>query len=101
MRPSRTVAGFPASHRYRVARLDTDAFLPAIAVKDTWTVAFEFPVGHVSLVVLDINVEIAVSIGPLDFRHLAGEREGLVAVVFGAEGMVRRERNRNQKHRGK
>src|SRR6516162_2457604 len=100
MAPIGAVTGAPACYRDRVARFHTDSSLPAGAVQDAWTIAFELPVGHSSFLVLDVEVEVAVGVGPLDFSHNAGEGDGLVGVVFGTKGMVRRERNRKQSDRG-
>src|SRR6516165_1227979 len=96
MAPIGAVTGAPACYRDRVARFHTDSSLPAGAVQDAWTIAFELPVRHSAYLILYVEVEVAVGVGPLDFRHNARESDGLVGVVFGTKGMVRRERNRKQ-----
>ena len=51
--------------------------------------SFAAPTGHDTFGVLDVEIEVAVGIGPLDLCDDAHEAYRLVAVEFRREGMMR------------
>src|SRR5579863_10777019 len=99
MSPIGSISGTPAENRDGVARLHGDVALPAGAVKHHRRIAFELPVGDVALVVLHVQEEVAVGIGPLDFGEDAGQSDGLIRVVFGTKRMVGKQRGDTQTKR--
>jgi hypothetical protein len=58
----------------------------------------EVPAGHVAALVLDVDVDARVGVGPLQPRHGAGERDRLVAIELRRERMVSLETTRQCHH---
>src|SRR5579863_1676288 len=97
MRPVCAIPGAPPKHRDGVPVLQRDFALPAGPVEHIGRISFEFPVGDGAVFILDVQIEVAMRVGPFHFSDDARQGNRFIAVVFGAERMVRAHgRSRNQ-----
>src|SRR5262249_13751769 len=82
-----TVDGHDVTGAQRVA-------VPTRAHEPVRRPELEVPIDDVALLVLDVDIDSRVRIGPLELGDRAGERDRLVAVVLGGERMVGKSRSR-------
>src|SRR5438874_6600136 len=100
----RSVFGERAVDRDRVAHLQR-VRAPAVARQRVRRTALALPGLHGAVVVLHIEIDPDVRVRPFELRDRALERDGLVRVEFGGEGVVgddrfdERERDDNRKDR--
>src|SRR6185312_2870171 len=81
----------PSEDRNGIAHLHGDVLLPASSRKHAGRIAFELPIGHLALLVLHVDKEVAVRVGPVDFGDHARQRDGLGGVILRAERMMRQQ----------
>jgi hypothetical protein len=75
-----SVLGGRESNRNLVSRLDR-TFVPAISVENAGTLRFDTPTYDFSLVVLDVEKNLDMRIGPHEFRHSPRNRNRVNFVV--------------------
>src|SRR6516164_1339140 len=88
MGPVRAVPGAPSGDRYRVSGFHRRIFLPSGPEQNARRIAFEFPVLDIALLVLDVDVNETVRIGPFDLRDDSCQCNRSCDVVFDSKGVM-------------